>query len=186
MQELGSGTSGLSADEAASLKIAEAALTGESLPVEKHPRPVPEEELPLGDRLNMAYSGTAVSYGRGVGVVTATGMATEMGKIAGMLQDEAEVQTPLQRRLTSFSKKLAWAVLAICVVVFGFGLLRGESPVLMFLTAVSLAVAAIPEALPAVISMFLALGAAKCKVKRADTQAFGRGDAGIGHLHLFR
>ena len=147
--------------EAASLKTEEAVLTGESLSVEKHIRPIPEEELPLGDRKNMAYSGTAVSYGRGIGVVTATGMATEMGKIAGMLQDETEVQTPLQRRLTSFSKKLAWAVLAICVIIFGFGLLRGESPALMFLTAVSLAVAAIPEALPAVISMALALGAGK-------------------------
>ncbi|MBS3887226.1 MAG: cation-translocating P-type ATPase [Dethiobacter sp.] len=148
--------------EAAQLQVEEAALTGESVAVEKNTDAILlEGSLPLGDRKNMTYNGTIVVGGRGIGVVVATGMETEIGKIATMLQDEEEVKTPLQKRLAQFAKKLAGVILLISGIVFTMGVLRGEDVVTMFLTGISLAVAAIPEALPAVITITLALGAKK-------------------------
>lgn len=141
-----------------SLKTEEASLTGESLAAEKQTEPLPNENIPLGDRTNMAYKGTVVSYGRGSGVVVATGMATEIGQIAQLLQEDKAL-TPLQQRLADFGKKLSLVVIGICVAIFLVGILRGEAPVQMLLTAISVAVAGIPEALPAVVTIALALGA---------------------------
>jgi P-type Ca2+ transporter type 2C len=152
--------------ESHSLKIEEASLTGESLAIEKQTNALESEELLLGDHTNMAYKGTMVTYGRGNGVVVATGMHTQIGQIAELLQSD-ESDTPLQIRLADFSKKLSYAILAICLVIYITGLFRGEEPIRMLLTAISVAVAAIPEALPAVVTIALALGARRMVQKNA-------------------
>ena len=145
--------------ECQNLKVQEAALTGESVPVEKTAKTLEEHELPLGDRRNLVFMGTTVTYGRGQAVITATGMQTELGNIADMLQSVEGEQTPLQRRLALLGKQLTVATLGIVVVVFVLGLLGGKDVQKMFLTAISLAVAAVPEGLPAVATVTLAIGA---------------------------
>lgn len=148
--------------ESAELQVDEAALTGESVAVEKHSNTLEEaEKLLPGDKSNMTFKGTQVTRGRATGVVVATGMDTELGRIAALLEQKEAVKTPLQQRLARFGTRLALFVLAICGVIFVAGILRGEPLILMFLTAVSLAVAAIPEALPAVATISLAFGARK-------------------------
>ncbi|MBE9169637.1 cation-translocating P-type ATPase [Pleurocapsales cyanobacterium LEGE 06147] len=144
--------------ESANLRIQEASLTGESEPTDKNIQSL-EKELPLGDRHNMAYMGTAVTYGRGVAIVTATGMDTELGHIAAATQTVTREPTRLQQRLDRLGRVLAIAILIIVIVLFCLGLARGEPIKLMFLMAVSLGVAAIPEGLPAVVTIALALGA---------------------------
>ncbi|MGD8526834.1 MAG: cation-translocating P-type ATPase [Thioalkalispiraceae bacterium] len=147
--------------EVEEMQADESTLTGESHPVDKQHARLKQTDLPLGDRHNLAFKSSLITRGRAKGVVVATGLETEIGRIAELLRSEAGVKTPLQVRLTRFSRYLAMAVLAICAVVFIAGLLQGQPLLLMFLTAVSLAVAAIPEALPAVVTISLALGARK-------------------------
>jgi Ca2+-transporting ATPase len=145
--------------EVTSLQVAEAALTGEAYPSEKAVAPISTENLNLGDRHNMVYMGTSVTHGKGAAVVVATGMATELGHIADLLQSIGRTVTPLQRRMAQLGKGLAIAAVGIVSVVFVLGLLRGEELRVMFLTAISLAVAAVPEGLPAVVTIALSLGA---------------------------
>ncbi len=144
--------------ESANLRVEEAALTGESVPVEKDARVTLRQDVQLGDRLNTAFMGTLVNYGRGKGVVISTGMHTQIGMIATMLQLVQEEPTPLQQRLDRLGKTLGMAALVVCALVFLVGWLRGYPPLDMFLIAVSLAVAAVPEGLPAVVTITLALG----------------------------
>ena len=150
-----------------SLQVNESALTGESENINKTDRPLDAEELPLGDRLNMVYSGSPVAYGRAVVLVTATGMDTEMGKIAHLMASAQEKETPLQKSLDDFSKKLSILILIICAIVFALGVWRqmGLGQALMF--AVALAVAAIPEALSSIVTIGLAIGTQKMAKEHA-------------------
>ncbi len=143
----------------ANIRVEEASLTGESEPIDKTIPALFTENLQLGDRTNMLYMGTTVTYGRGEGAVVNTGMATELGQIAEMIQGVEEDQTPLQKRMDKMGKTLAIISLGVVALVFFLGLLRGENPADMILTAVALAVAAVPEGLPAVVAIALALGA---------------------------
>lgn len=153
--------------ESANLQVQESALTGESAPVEKNALARLAPDVPLGDRVNMGFKGTQVTYGRGVAVVAATGMQTELGKVAGLLQTVQQEQTPLQRRLTQLGKGLAIAALVLVGIIFALGMLRGEDFRTMLLTALSMAVAAVPEGLPAVVTIALALGSQRMLRRKA-------------------
>ncbi len=155
--------------QAVNLRTQEAPLTGESMAVDKSTSPMPETDAPVtpGERLNMVFMGTAVVHGRGLAIVTGTGMDTELGSIATMLQSVRRDPTPLQRRLDQLGRRLAVVALAIVAVIFALGLARGEPMRLMFLTAVSMAVAAVPEGLPAVVTIALALGSQRMLGRRA-------------------
>ena len=144
--------------ESVSLKSEESPLTGESVPSEKDANAVIAEDAPLGDRVNMLFSGCSVAYGTAVAVVTATGMNTEMGKIANLLDSENETQTPLQQKLAQLGKILGFVALGACAVIFVVGILNDIPPMEIFMTAISLAVSAIPEGLPAIVTIVLSIG----------------------------
>ena len=144
--------------ESAGLKADESAMTGESLPVDKLAGEGLPQDTPLGDRHNMVIGSTIITAGRATAVVTSTGMNSEVGKVAGLLLDQEEAETPLQRKMGEISKTLSFLCLCVCAVMFGVGLIQGREMLDMFMTAVSLAVAAIPEGLPAIVTIVLALG----------------------------
>ena len=151
--------------EAVNIKSQEASLTGESVPVEKQAAVIEQEELPIGDRSNMLFSSSLITYGRGKGIVVNTGINTEVGKIAEMISETEKQETPLQKKLNSLGKTLGIVALIICVIIFVIGIIQGREVISMFMTAVSLAVAAIPEGLAAVSTIVLAIGVQKM-VKR--------------------
>ena len=154
--------------EAASLKCIESALTGESDGVMKQPEALAQSEVPLGDRTNMLFMGTSVAAGTGQAVIVATAMRTELGRIAGLLEREAEDEgTPLQKKLDSVGHILVWVALGIVALLFGLGLLRGTELYELIMTSVSLAVAAVPEGLPAVVTVALALGVLRMSRRHA-------------------
>ncbi len=153
--------------ETVNLKIEESSLTGESVPVEKDASWLGTTEVPLGDQKNMAFMSTLSTYGRGIGIAVSTGMNTEIGKIAKMLSEEDKELTPLQKRLDELGKILGFGAVVICTIIFLIGFFQGRPPLDMFLIAVSLAVAAIPEGLPAIVTIVLALGVQKMIKRRA-------------------
>jgi Ca2+-transporting ATPase len=153
--------------ETSNLKVEEAALTGESVPVDKQSTALQDEDIPLGDRINMAYSGSTVTYGRGMGIVVETGMSTQMGAIAQMIKMEEGVKTPLQKRLESLGKILGIAALGVCGLIFAVGVINGKDFFDMFFISVSLAVAAIPEGLPAIVTIVLAIGVQRMAKRNA-------------------
>ena len=153
--------------EAVNLKTQESSLTGESVPVEKTSEIIEEQEIGIGDRKNMLFSSSLVTYGRGKGIVVETGMTTEVGKIAGMINSTEKQETPLQQKLDKLGKTLGIAALVICAVIFILGIVQGKEIISMFMTAVSLAVAAIPEGLVAVSTIVLAIGVQKMVKKNA-------------------
>jgi len=153
--------------EAINLKSQEASLTGESVPSEKNASTIEDEKVGVGDRNNMLFSSSLITYGRGKGIVVETGMNTEVGKIAGIISNTVKSETPLQTKLNKLGKTLGIAALAICIIIFGIGLLYGKNAIDMFMTAVSLAVAAIPEGLAAVSTIVLAIGVQRMVKKNA-------------------
>lgn len=153
--------------ESVNLKVQEASLTGESLPVEKETKAMKEEKVGIGDRINQAFSSSLVTYGRGKAVVVETGMNTEVGKIAGMINDTIDNETPLQTKLNKLGKTLGIVAIVICIIIFMVGIAIGKDALEMFMTAVSLAVAAIPEGLAAVSTIVLAIGVQRMVKKNA-------------------